>query len=277
MLKILKNTVIVNLLLFLGLFLCSCSDNSSKNTENGKIVLKLGGWYTIQALDATQKKIDQYNKENPDVEVKVVAYSSATSYFQNLQGQIASKTAPDMLLLEPNIFQMLYKNHAIISLDEYIKKVGYKTGDIYKALLDGYMIDGKLYAIPSDFNMLALYYNKDMLDKTGLNVPETYEELRSTAKKLTTNNVYGLNINPLIGRIMPFIEAFGGEIISGSGNLQINTKGKAEGIKFIMDMYNKDKSAVTCKVLGDGWTGDTFGKQKAAMAVEGTWMIGYEG
>ncbi len=40
-------------------------------------------------------------------------------------------------------------------------------------------------------NTLALFYNKDTLDKAGLKVPATWAEMRETAKKLTHGRQYG--------------------------------------------------------------------------------------
>lgn len=256
---------------------CSNSKNSQSNPNqnpNKKITITLGGWYTKDSLDAAQARVKKYSEINPNVTVVIQASPDTATFYQNLQGQIASKTAPDIFLIEPNVFYNLVKSNAIAPVDDLMKAAGYDVNDIYDALINGYKVDGKLYAIPSDFNMLALYYNKDMLDAAGVKVPTTYEELKDAAKKLTKNGVYGLNINPIIGRVMPIVESFGGKIVDSNGQVSINDPGKVKGIEFLLDMYQKDKSAVTCKTLGDGWPGDTFTKKKAAMAIEGTWMLG---
>ncbi|NED00276.1 extracellular solute-binding protein, partial [Streptomyces sp. SID6648] len=44
-------------------------------------------------------------------------------------------------------------------------------------------------------NTLALFYNKDVLDKAGVRVPTTWAELRETAKKLTRGKQYGLALS----------------------------------------------------------------------------------
>ncbi|MFR3035482.1 MAG: ABC transporter substrate-binding protein, partial [Blautia hydrogenotrophica] len=57
--------------------------------------------------------------------------------------------------------------------------------------------DGKLYAVPVFDEHYVLYYNKDYFQEAGIEkVPETYEELIETAKKLTDpdKNRYGISM-----------------------------------------------------------------------------------
>lgn len=268
-----------------GLIGCSgaskeASDATPASQDQGSqepvknITITMGGWYTKDSLDAAQARVTKYTEVNPNVTIEIQSSPDTATFYQNLQGQIASKTAPDVFQIEPNVFYNLVKSNEIAPVDDLMSQAEYNVSDIYDALINGYKVDGKLYAIPSDFNMLALYYNKDMLDAAGVKVPATYEELKSAAKELTQNGVYGLNINPIIGRIMPVVESFGGRIVDSNGQVHINDQDKVKGLKFLLDMYQNDKSTVTCKTLGDGWPGDTFTKKKAAMAIEGTWMLG---
>ena len=44
-------------------------------------------------------------------------------------------------------------------------------------------------------NTIAIFYNKDVLDKAGVKPPTTWAELKSTAKKLTVGKQYGFAFN----------------------------------------------------------------------------------
>lgn len=56
-------------------------------------------------------------------------------------------------------------------------------------------LNGKNYGVPFTSNCLALFYNVEMLEQAGVDPPETWEELRATAKKLTKKDVFGLGIS----------------------------------------------------------------------------------
>jgi multiple sugar transport system substrate-binding protein len=51
---------------------------------------------------------------------------------------------------------------------------------------------GSQYAIPWGFETNALMYRKDLLDKAGIKVPTTLDELVDAAKKLKTNDMAGI-------------------------------------------------------------------------------------
>ena len=55
--------------------------------------------------------------------------------------------------------------------------------------------DGKLYGLQPGANTLAIFYNKDVLEKAGVKPPTTWDELKTTAKKLTTDKQYGFAFN----------------------------------------------------------------------------------
>ncbi len=62
---------------------------------------------------------------------------------------------------------------------------------ILKAPLNSCTYDGKLYGVPFGVNCLAMFYNKDMLDEAGIEVPTTWSELKDAAVKLSDGSRYG--------------------------------------------------------------------------------------
>ena len=53
--------------------------------------------------------------------------------------------------------------------------------------------DGKLNVLPFNQDLFILYYNKEMLDKAGLQPPKTFDEMMAAAQKLTDKSagIYG--------------------------------------------------------------------------------------
>ena len=65
------------------------------------------------------------------------------------------------------------ENGKALALDEYI-------GDIKDKLLPGItdsMTYGKVYGLPYQMQVAALYCNKELFDQNGVKIPENYEEL----------------------------------------------------------------------------------------------------
>lgn len=54
---------------------------------------------------------------------------------------------------------------------------------------EAYAIDGKTYALPLEFNIAPIYYNKAIFKKYNLEVPQTYEQFKAVSKTLSDNGV----------------------------------------------------------------------------------------
>lgn len=74
--------------------------------------------------------------------------------------------------------------------------------------------DGKIYGLPLSLDTLAIYYNKDLLDRSGIaETPKTWEEFQADVKKLTKYDKTG-------GKILQSGAALGvGNNVPGSDDL----------------------------------------------------------
>jgi multiple sugar transport system substrate-binding protein len=70
--------------------------------------------------------------------------------------------------------------------------LGSAASDFNQAIVKRMTYKGELYAVPETIDMQLLVYRKSLLDKAGVSVPQTVDELIDASKKLTTKNVKGL-------------------------------------------------------------------------------------
>src|SRR5690606_25404721 len=54
---------------------------------------------------------------------------------------------------------------------------------------EAYAIDGQTYALPLEFNVAPIYYNKAIFEQHNLEVPQTYDELKQIITTLSENGV----------------------------------------------------------------------------------------
>jgi multiple sugar transport system substrate-binding protein len=112
-----------------------------------------------------------------------------------------------------------------------------------------------------------------MLDKAGVKPPTNWTELKEAAKKLTKNGVVGFSMSAELPRYQPFLMQAGGSVYDGE-KATFTKPENTTAIDFIYgDMMNKEKIAAYPKTLGTDWSGDAFADRKAAMVVEGAWLI----
>ena len=146
---------------------CGSKDSGSK-TKDGKTKLTMALWDETQQK-VMQKMIDKYEEENPNVTVET-QLSTWSEYWTKLEASATGNDACDIMWM--NILHVEEYVEAGILKD--LSKVGENLDmetNFPAALADGYTIDGKLYAIPKDFDTNGLFYNKELFDKAGLAYP----------------------------------------------------------------------------------------------------------
>jgi multiple sugar transport system substrate-binding protein len=148
--------------------------------------------------------------------------------------------------------------------------------DFYDTIKTSFTFDGDLYAAPKDFSTLALIINEAAWADAGLtdaDIPTTWDQLATVAKKLTTGKQVGLSFGPEFARIGVFMAQAGGWLVSDDGKVIADSPENAEALTFVKQMLN-DGSLKFPSAVDAGWGGEAFGKQAAAMTIEGNWIVG---
>jgi len=255
---------------------CSSSKNntSSANETNTQkpVTIKLGMWSSSPAeKKIVDDQIAKFKLEYPNIDIQIETI--AGDYMQKLQTELASNTAPDIFYLDSMPAPQIISTGVLEPLDYYINKYNVDVNDFVPSLLSAFKWEGKIYGFPKDFNTLALFYNKDMFKAVGINnPPKTWEELKDTAKKLTKDGVKGLVLSADLARFDAFINQNDGSVYK-DGKVTLNLPQNAQALDFYTGLITKDKVADTPQNMGEGWNGDAFATKKAAMAIEGGWMI----
>jgi multiple sugar transport system substrate-binding protein len=187
---------------------------------------------------------------------------------QKVLQQSSSKTLPDVLMLDNPDLQQIAATGALAPLDQFgLSAEGYAQG-----VIDASTYKGKLYGLQPITNTIGLFYNKDILDKAGVEPPTTWDELRAAAKKLTQGKQYGIAFSAPANyegtwQFLPFMWSNGGN------EKDIATPQTAAALQFLVDLV-KDGSASKSVV---NWTqadvNDQFKAGNAAMMINGPWQF----
>ncbi|MEV7402382.1 sugar ABC transporter substrate-binding protein [Streptomyces sp. NPDC091267] len=180
----------------------------------------------------------------------------------------SSKSLPDVLQLDASEMPTFAEAGGLIPL----KDLGLTTQDIPEGIVNFGSYEGTYYGAARTVNTLALFYNKDTLDKAGLKVPTTWDEMQSTAKKLTQGKRYGLALSAGgaedgVFQFTPFMWSNGGD----------ETKLDSPQVAGALDYWKgllKDGSLSKSTV---NWTqadvNDQFMAGNAAMMINGPWQV----
>ena len=187
---------------------------------------------------------------------------------QKVLQQASSKSLPDVLMLDNPDIQQIAETGALAPLEDFgITLDGFAPGPVSAATYDG-----KVYGMQPGANTLAIFYNKDVLEKAGVKPPTTWDELKSTAKELTVDKQYGFAFNATADyegawQFLPPMWTNGGDETALTSP---EVAGALQLWKDLVDEGSVSKSAVNWKQTD---VNDQFIAGKAAMMLNGPWQI----
>ena len=267
------------LVIFSTVIFTSC--NSSRQANNdGVVTITLSGWSNLLEKQLLQQVVEKFEASNSTIKVRYDAI--ADEYMDVLKTRLIGDTAADVFYLDALEAPAMISPGVLQPLNDYIND-DFDLQDFAPNLLKAFVRDGVIYGLPKDVSTLALFYNKQAFAAASLTQPPSnWDELRSDAKKLTIANnqdgkieQYGLGISPELARQVFMIKAFGGELIDADNNAAFASPQSLKGLQLVVDQYLKDKSAAQPTDVGTTSGGEIFGQGKAAMVIEGPWIISY--
>ncbi|MHC9538226.1 MAG: ABC transporter substrate-binding protein [Vulcanimicrobiota bacterium] len=244
-------------------------------------------WHTMRRgnQEALNELLKKFQKENPDVVVDIVTINSRdprmgndySALYSKLLESIAQKKAPNVAQVYENWTTQFIEIDALVPVDSFKDGLSDKDKqDFFPIFKEANTFNGKLWTLPFNKSIYVLYYNKSLFKAQNLSYPKTWDEVRTTAQKLTNRNgdevsQYGLVFTPSVDMFGHYLYAHGGEFISGDTAVFANPTG-IKDLEFWVQLTNTDRTA-----LPSFNAFDDFVKQKGAMYVDSTSRIGQLG
>lgn len=219
--------------------------------------LQLTMYFPVNVGGSAAALIDQmtqdFNAENPDVQVQAVYTGNYDDTVTAIQTAIQGGNAPDLFVsLATQRFTMADTKMAM-PLDDLIaadpEGQAFVDDFIDGFMLDSY-VDGATYSIPFQRSTMVLFYNKDAFREVGLDPeapPQNWTELVEYAQKLTNENRYGVAIALNSGSAQWAFTGFslqnctnGVGLMSADGKeVYFDTPENVEALQLWLDLQNK--------------------------------------
>lgn len=134
----------------------------------GPVTLRFTWWGGDVRHKLTQKIIENFNAENPDITVKG-EYSDWNGYWDKLATQVAGNDAPDIIQMDEKYVREYGDRGALLDLNT-LKKI--KTTDFEKHTLDTGVVNGKQVALVTGLGTVAIAANVKIFEKAGIPLPD---------------------------------------------------------------------------------------------------------
>ncbi|MEO6012823.1 MAG: sugar ABC transporter substrate-binding protein [Devosia sp.] len=235
-------------------------------------------YWDTTVTPAFQAAADEFQKDNPNitVELRTVPFSD---YFTKLNTQLPSGTAPDAFWLQNIQFPLYQQNGVLADLTPFKDASSIDLSGIDANLMNPYVVDGKLFAIPWQSLPFGLYYNKAMFDKAGVAVPTndwTWADVEKAAAALTNKEegTFGI-LAPIwnYGAYYQTMYGYGAKVITNGGkDTDFDSPEAVQGISVWTNFIQKGYSPSVTQ-LADGDFTQWFSSGKAAMFTTGSWGV----
>lgn len=143
-------------------------------------------------VQAMTELIKQFEAENPGITVKQVTFPYADYQTRLIAAKAAGRS--------PEVMQLFYgwlDTFIAGKLIQPLSKEAFKDAEIEKEffpIVSAMKRDGKYYGLPTAVRSMALFYNKDMMQKAGLDPekpPQTLDEMVAAAKAMVKRDGSG--------------------------------------------------------------------------------------
>ncbi len=180
--KIISGLIIIGLA---GLF---CLKTFTKSQDENNVI-----FWTLQMSDFSDYitgVISNFEQENPDIKIKWIDIPFSEGEKRTL-ASVLSDNPPDLINLNPDFSTTLAQKGALYEIPAE------NTKQYNRAIINSLKYNGKLYSLPWYATSAVTIYNKDLTEKAGVKVPQTYEqieEIAGTVKSKTGAYVFLPNI-----------------------------------------------------------------------------------
>lgn len=217
------------------------NDTSSTTTPSEPTELSL--WTFVDQHAAFYEKMaEEWNKENPDKQVKLATTVLPYEDMHNkLTTTLQSSGAPDICDVEVSKFANYLKGTpALLELNSYIDPY---RDSVVKSRLDTYGKGETNYGVPFHVGATVMYYNTELLDQAGIDYTKitTWDEYRAAAKtvKEKTGKSMGFAETKAAWTFSALLTQQGADLTDADGNPDLTSDAAVKAATLMQDMVKE--------------------------------------
>ena len=214
--------------------------------------------------DALTAIVDRFYQANPTIQVETVFVDYgdlAQSYTEAVQGG----DGPDLILAPNWWLRELAAAEVLLPIDNQV--TAQERMQFIPASIENLVWEGMLYGLPTDYELVALYFNRRLLDES--NLPGTVDDLI----ELTLESPFqGAGIYSNFYHLVWGVAAYGGNLFDADGRVILEqSPGTAEFLNWLKKAESTPGIFVS---LDYGMLMERFKKEEFALFIDGPWSLG---
>ena len=227
--------------------------------------------------------VDEFNKEYEGTYhatlTQIARSGDAGGYDDKVNAAITNGGLPDVFTVDGVAVAQYADANAIVPIGDYFKED--ELADFNPSIIQQGTYNDELYTLGVMDSSVGIFYNKDMFEKAGIEPataekPWTLAQLEDAAKKLTTDDCYGITMSldakdeTCIYFFLPLIYSQDSSVLDKDGETAegfLNGDATKNVFNWIKDMADNGYASATPAE-------NSFELGQAAMALTGSWEPG---
>ncbi len=209
--------------------------------ESGDVVELnvIAAQYGDKTADWWANFVEEFNAEyaNIDLTVDVVSWNDI---YTVVNTRIANGEAPDVLNID--VFADYQADDLLLPAQDYVSEETYAK--MYPAFLEQSVVDDVVWAVPDLASARALYYNVDILEAAGVEVPTTWDELTAACEAIKAYDEelypWGIDLTTDEGQAAFAYYTWnnGGDFTDAEGNWTLNAAENVAAVEYEIGLVN---------------------------------------
>lgn len=225
-------------------------------------------WFLGNGMDGSNF-VKKFEEANPGIKLNLEVVSWNDIYTV-VSTRISNNNAPDILNIDT--FADYANEGLLFPVSDYCPEELF--GDFFPSFIEQSVIDGVCWAVPDLASARALYYNADILEEAGVEVPTTWAELEDVCQAIIDTfggEVYpwGIDMTTDEGQAAFAYYAWGnnGGFVDAEGNWAVNSDANVAAVEYAIGLYNKGYTNPNPATQTRYDLQDMFGAGKLAMVI----------
>ena len=280
---------VVAALLASAMVVTSLAGCGAKEASGGDVVeIKWMFWDDLEATDDLISKgyaqvIERFNQQYEGKYHVTPITTNLEEYDTKLNALIAAGDCPDVFICNPGPHLTTYvEGGAAADLTDILtnqEKDWY--GNFTEGIFERMTYDGKIYAVPTNFAAALVFYNTEIFEAAGAEVPTTYDEWLAACQKIQDAGYTPISCSAGTAWCLSMIAGYLCDRAGGPDNLKNANEGTGNMWNDPSFINAGEKLVTLSQYFQSTAAGDSndqataaFYNGEAAMLVQGSWAIG---
>lgn len=177
---------------------CAGSSGAGDPTDvdpEGEIEPRAISWLLSRPADggvitAMEQIAEEYAADHPGFELELITTPDRPSYIQKYETLAAANQLPELFDTDATPFaQKLAEQGRMVDVDLLLDDLGFADDYREAALNYQRFDDGSLYMVPFEFQLEFFWYNSDLFDQAGVEVPATLDDFAPMCEALRAEGI----------------------------------------------------------------------------------------